>query len=124
MAIPALITVNGVAWPEPSEYSSNTATLVDSARNVQGRVVGSVIRSGVSKIEVKWRYLTARQWADVIGPFDRDFYVSVRFFDQTTASYATKEMYVSDRKAGMWRRNPATGEVMGWTDCSLSLVEV
>ena len=124
MAIPALITVNGVAWPEPSEYSANTATLVDSARNVQGRVVGSVIRSGVSKIEVKWRYLTARQWADLIGPFDRNFYVSVRFFDQTTASYVTKEMYVSDRKAGMWRRHHETGEVLGWTDCSLALVEV
>ena len=57
MPIPALITVNGVAWPEPSEYSANTSTLVDSGRNVQGMVVGSVIRSGVSKIEVKWNYL-------------------------------------------------------------------
>ena len=120
----ALITVNGAEWPEPSEYSANTSTLVDSARNVKGYVVGSVIRSGVSKIEVKWRYLTARQWASIIGPFDANFYCSVRFFDQTTASYVTKQMYVSDRKAGMWRRHPTTGEVMGWTDCSLSLVEV
>lgn len=120
----ALITVNNVEWPEPSEYSANTSTLVDSARNVKGYVVGSVIRSGVSKIEVKWRYLTAQQWASVIGPFDANFYCSVRFFDQTSASYVTKQMYVSDRKAGMWRRHPTTGEVMGWTDCSLSLVEV
>jgi len=120
----ALITVNNVEWPEPSDYSANTSTLVDSARNVKGYVVGSVIRSGVSKIEVKWRYLTAKQWASVIGPFDANFYCSVRFFDQTSASYVTKQMYVSDRKAGMWRRHPTTGEVMGWTDCSLSLVEV
>ena len=120
----ALITVNNVEWPEPSDYSANTSTLVDSARNVKGYVVGSVIRSGVSKIEVKWRYLTAKQWASIIGPFDANFYCSVRFFDQTTASYVTKQMYVSDRKAGMWRRHPTTGEVMGWTDCSLSLVEV
>lgn len=120
----ALITVNNVEWPEPSDYSANTSTLVDSARNVKGYVVGSVIRSGVSKIEVKWRYLTAQQWASVIGPFDANFYCSVRFFDQTSASYVTKQMYVSDRKAGMWRRHPTTGEVMGWTDCSLSLVEV
>ena len=120
----ALITVNNVEWPEPSEYSANTSTLVDSARNVKGYVVGSVIRSGVSKIEVKWRYLTARQWASIIGPFDANFYCSVRFFDQTSASYVTKQMYVSDRKAGMWRRHPTTGEVMGWTDCSLSLVEI
>jgi hypothetical protein len=33
-------------------------------------------------------------------------------------------MYVSDKTAGMWRRNSETGEVMGWTDCALSLVEV
>jgi hypothetical protein len=120
----ALITVNGAEWPEPSDYSANTSTLVDSARNVKGYVVGSVIRSGVSKIEVKWRYLTARQWASIIGPFDANFYCSVRFFDQTSASYVTKQMYVSDRKAGMWRRHPTTGEVMGWTDCALSLIEV
>lgn len=124
MPIPALITVNGVEWPEPSEYSANTSTIVDSGRNVQGKVVGSVVRSGVSKIEVKWRYLTARQWADVIGPFDTRFYVNVRFFDQSSAGYVTKQMYVSDRKAGLWRRHPETGEVMGFTECSLSLVEV
>ena len=124
MPFQALITVDGVAWPEPSEYNANTSTIVDSGRNVQGVVVGSVIRHGVSKIEVKWKYLTARQWADVIGSFDTDFYVSVRFFDQTSAGYVTKQMYVSDRKAGMWRRHPETGEIMGWVGCSLSLVEV
>lgn len=124
MSIPALVTVNGVEWPEPSEYSANTSTLVDSGRNVQGVVVGSVIRPSVSKIEVKWRYLTTKQWASIIGPFDSQFYVSVRFYDQSSAGYVTKQMYVSDRKAGMWRRHPDSGEVMGWTDCSLSLVEV
>ena len=124
MPIPALITVDGVAWPEPSEYSANTSTIVDSGRNVQGMVVGAIVRSGVSKIEVKWRYLTAQQWASVIGPFDTNFYVSVRFYDQSSAGYVTKQMYVSDRKAGMWRRHPETGEIMGWTGCSLSLVEV
>ena len=124
MAIPALVTVNGVPLPEPSEYKASTSTLVDSARNVQGYVVGAVIRSGVSKVELSWRYLTAAQWAAAIGPFDENFYSEVKFFDQTTASYVTKEMYVSDRKAGMWRRHPETGEVMGWTECSLSLVEV
>lgn len=124
MPIPALITVDGVAWPEPSEYSANTSTIVDSGRNVQGVVVGSVIRHGVSKIEVKWRYLTAQQWASVIGPFDTNFYVSVRFFDQSSAGYVTKRMYVSDRKSSMWRRHPETGEIMGWIGCALSLVEV
>ena len=124
MPIPALITVNGVEWPEPSSYNANTATLVDSARNVEGRVVGSVVRNGVSKIEVGWKYLTAKQWSNIIRPFDTNFYSTVRFFDQTTADYVTKEMYVSDRTAGMFRRDPRTGEVLGWVEPKLSLIEV
>lgn len=120
----ALVTVAGVELPEPSEYSASTSTLVDSARNVSGYVIGSVIRSDVAKVELKWRYLTARQWANVLSLFNRSFYNSVEFFDQTTADYTTRQMYVGDRSAGMWRRHPETGEVMGFVECSLSLVEV
>ncbi len=120
----ALVSVAGTDLPEPSEYSANTATLVDSARNVEGKVVGSVIRSDVAKVELSWRYLTAAQWAEILSLFNESFYNQVTFFNQATAAYETREMYVSDRKAGLWRRDPATGEVMGWIDCALSLVEV
>lgn len=119
-----LVTVAGHPLPEPSEYSAITATIVDSARNVEGKVVGSVVRNDVAKVELKWRYLTAEQWAAILGYFTNEFYNDVTFFNQATASYVTRQMYVSDRKGGMWRRDPATGEIMGWTDCSLSLVEV
>ena len=124
MASTALVTIDGVACPEPSKYSASTSTLVDSGRNVQGRVIGSVVRHDVAKIEMSWRYLTAEQWASIIGPFTTKFYVNVTFFNQATADYTTRQMYISDRRAGMWRRDPRTGEVMGWTECSLSLVEV
>lgn len=120
----ALVTVAGVALPEPSEYSASTSTLVDSARNVSGYVIGSVIRSDVAKVELKWRYLTAQQWASVLSLFTNNFYNDVTFFNQATAGYTTRQMYVGDRKAGMWRRHPETGAVLGFTDCSLSLVEV
>lgn len=120
----ALVTVAGYELPEPSEYSANTSTLVDSARNVSGYVIGAVVRSDVAKVELKWRYLTAVQWANILSKFTNNFYNSVTFYNQSTASYTTRQMYVSDRTAGMWRRHPSTGEVMGWTDCTLSLVEV
>lgn len=120
----ALVSVNGVDLPEPSSYSATTSTIVDSGRNVQGKVVGSVVRHDVAKVALKWNYLTAKQWAATIGPFTKNFYCTVRFYNQATASYSTRQMYVSDRTAGMWRRCPSNGNVMGWTDCSLSLVEV
>lgn len=120
----ALVTVDGRELPEPSTYSATTSTIVDSGRNVAGEVIGSVIRSDVAKIELSWRYLTAQQWADVIGPFTTNFKCSVKFFNQATASYTTRTMYVSDRNSSLWRRNPTTGEIMGFTNCSLSLVEI
>lgn len=120
----ALVTIAGYEVPEPSSYSATTATLVDSARNVQGVVIGAVIRNDVAKVELSWRYLTAQQWANILSLFSRNFYNDVTFFNQATADYETRQMYVGDRSAGMWRRHPVTGEVMGWTDCKLSLVEV
>lgn len=124
MAIEALVTVGGYAFPEPSTYNATTSTLVDSARNLQGVMVGSVVRSNVAKIELTWRYLTVDQWAAIIGPFNQNFMADVRFFDQTTGKYDVRTMYCSDRTAGMWRRDPETGAVMGWTDSRISLVEV
>lgn len=119
-----LVTVAGIPLPEPSEYSANTSTIVDSGRNVQGYVIGAVVRHDVAKVELRWRYLTAQQWANVLSLFTNNFYNDVRFFNQATARYETRQMYVGDRSAGMWRRHPASGEVMGFTDCKLSLVEV
>lgn len=128
MAFRALVKIGDYELPEPSTYSANTADLVDSARNVEGKMVGSVIRSDVSKVELSWSYLTAEQWSKILkcfrGSSGGKFINLVTFYDQSVAGWVTKEMYVSDRKSGMWRRDPKTGNVMGWTACSLSLVEV
>lgn len=127
MAFRALVSVGGYDFPEPSKYSGNTSTLVDSARNTQGVMIGSVIRDDVAKIEISWRYLTTKQWADIQKCFRQSsggkFINLVTFFDQTVGGWVTKEMYVSDRQAGMWRRDPNTGDILGWMDCSLNLIE-
>ena len=120
----ALVSIGGYNFPEPSTYSATTSTIVDSARNVAGYVVGSVIRHDVAKVEISWRYLTAEQWARILSLFTTSFYNDVRFLNQATNNYDVRKMYVSDRNASMWRRNPETGAVMGYTGCSLSLVEV
>ena len=119
----ALVSVGGYEFPEPSTYSATTSTIVDSARNVSGYVVGSVVRHDVAKVELTWRYLTADQWARILSLFTYSFYNDVRFYNQATAGYDVRTMYISDRTAGMWRRHPETGAIMGWTNCSLSLVE-
>ena len=128
MAIKALVTVGDFDFPEPSSYKGNTSTLVDSARNAQGVVVGAVIRDDVGKVEMSWKYLTVEQWANILKCFSikrgGSFYNNVTFFCQDTGDWTTRQMYVSDRSADMFRRDPKTGDVLGYTDCSLSLVEV
>lgn len=120
----ALVMIGGYGLPEPSKYNAITSTIVDSARNVSGYVVGGVIRNDVAKVEMSWKYLTVEQWANILSLFTSSFYNDVTFFNQATGDYTTRQMYVSDRRADAWRRDPNTGEVLGWTGCSLSLVEV
>lgn len=127
MASVALVSVGDFDFPEPSSYSGNTSTLVNAGRNAQGSMIGAVIRTSVAKVEISWKYLTVEQWANIQKCFDENrggnFVNLVRFFDQSTGGWTVTEMYVSDRKAGMWRRDPETGNVLGWTNCSLSLIE-
>lgn len=128
MAVRALVTIGEYELPEPSTYSGNTSILVDSARNAFGVMIGSVIRDDVAKVELTWRYLTVEQWARIQKCFRQSaggkFINRVTFFDQSLGDWVEREMYVSDRKAGLWRRHPETGEILGWTDCSLNLIEV
>ena len=126
MAFRALVKVGDYDFPEPSTYSATTSTLVDASRNVNGEMVGSVIRDDIAKIEISWRYLTVEQWARIqkcFKGFDK-FINNVEFFSQSDGGWIERKMYVNDRKAGVWRRHPDTGEILGWTDCSLSLIQV
>lgn len=124
MTIEALVTVGGYDFPEPSAYSAVTSTIVDSGRNVEGKVVGSVVRSDVAKIELSWKFLTVEQWATILSIFNSSFFNEVKFFNQATGNYDVRTMYVSDRDASVFRRDPNSGTVIGWVNPKLSLVEV
>lgn len=109
--------------PEPSSYSGSTSTLVDSATSVSGHLLGSVIRNDVAKISLTWNYLSVEDWAKINQRFKENYINTVNFFDQTKGDWDERQMYISDRDAGMWRRD-SDGTVCGWTDCTLVLTEV
>lgn len=132
-----LVSVGGVALPTPSTYVGNTATIVDSARNVEGYVIGTVIRNNVAKISMTWNFISAQDWSNMLKLFEPAyggaFYNSVTFFNQTSATLETRTMYVSDRtSSGSFllynERNAPNanwiGLPRGYQGASLSLVEV
>ena len=120
----ALVSIGGFDFPEPSTYNATTSTIVDSARNVNGEMVGNIVRQEIAKIDLSWKYLTAEQWATILTLFTKSFINKVTFLNQATNKYDDRDMYVSDRNAGIFRRDPQTGDVLGYVGCTLSLVEV
>lgn len=122
-----LVMIGDYVVPEPSEYVGTTATVVDSARNAEGYMIGAVIRDDIGKAQCKWRYITAEDWATLLSKFSSakggNFTNMVTFYCQDSNSWETREMYVGDRSAKIFKRNK-DGSIAGWLDASISFIEV
>jgi len=92
--------------------------MVDSGTSVSGHLLGSLVRDDVAQISLSWNYLSVEDWARINQIFKEQFINNVRFFDQTAGDWVERDMHISDRSAGMWRRG-SDGGVLGWTGCSL-----
>ena len=124
----ALVSIGAYDLPAPSTYSGTTATLVDSARNAEGKVIGAVIREDVAKIEMTWNFITPEQWAEMLQKFSSkyggNFYNQVTFFCDISNTWETRTMYVSDRtNNGVFLRNE-DGSIRGYKGSRLALIEV
>lgn len=148
MAIRALVAIyktNTSSWfelPCPSDYSGISTTIVDSARNAKGEVIGQPVKSDIAKVELKWNFLTVAQYASLAQLFEEkyngNFFVPVSFFDIikgdfdgdiTTAPNTTTNkirlFYCGDRKVQFAhiKLDPDTGAPIGYTGVSLNLID-
>ena len=97
----ALITIGSTPLPDPVEYSV-TLQDIDSEntrRTESGILTRDRVRAGVYKIQVAWKVNKAdlKKITDAVAPAK----FSVTFFDPTTSSNPTKDMYVGDRTANL-----------------------
>ena len=126
-ALRALVSKGTYDFPAPSKYESTTATIVDSARNVKGYVIGSVIRENVAKVSMQWSFISAADWAALTAQFDStrggSFISDITFFNSDTNDWETRSMYVSDRTNSMYLRKKS-GAVIGYEGAKLSLIDV
>lgn len=122
-----MVSIGSFDFPEPSTYSATTSTIVDSGRNVEGYVIGAVIRDDVAKISMTWNYISAQDWANILAQFSParggSFYNNVTFYLQDTNSWVTRQMYVNDRQADVFLRDKA-GNIRGYTGATLALIQV
>ena len=118
--------------PAPSSYKMTSTTVVDSSRDTKGYVTATVIRSGIRKVEITWKFLTQAQFTTIASLFEGDnkFINSVMYFDTITGQMETKNMYVGDRvsdTAELVANFDGNGQITsfnGYANVKLSLIEV
>ncbi len=123
----AMVSIGDYNFPAPSEYQANTGTVVNEARNLDAVFIGSVVRDDVAKASLKWNFISASDWAELLSKFSikrgGHFVNTVTLFLQDINDWDEREMYVSDRTASVFLRNP-DGSIRGYTGATLSLTEV
>ena len=119
------IKVNREAFPMPGRHPTlMVATLVDSARNTAGTVVGQKIGRDQYKIDsLFWPHLKADQWARILQAFS-NFYVDVQFPDMVHNDWIKLRMYPGDRTAEPWLIDEQTGLPSDYINCKVNLIDV
>ena len=131
-SVEALVTVGcdqygegGVGLKEPSSYEGLTADVVDTSTNANGQILASMVCEDVGKVSMTWAFLPASEWAAILQLFNSNyggaFAQYVKFYDQTSNGWVVREMYPSDRKSGMFKRDG--NNIAGWKNCSLNLID-
>ncbi|MCM3763441.1 DUF6711 family protein [Neobacillus niacini] len=114
----ALISVNGVDLPTPSDYDVGIMDLSKAERNVRGEMIIERIATK-RKIELGWSYLTGAQYSQVLNAVDPVFF-SVTYFDPKINGMKTGTFYSGDRQAPMMRFDNG---VASWKDIKFNLIE-
>lgn len=113
-------------------YKTTSTTLVNEGRNTAGTVISSVIRSGIRKIELSWKVISASEYQVLATFFNTNFMFYAYYFDTDTGTWLTKHFYVGDRSVSAVRNkqiNTATGTGGGlgvdyYENFKISLIEV
>lgn len=117
----ALIKIGTTDLPSPVEYSV-TLQDIDSEntkRTETGLLQRDRVRAGVYKIQAKW--IVTKAQLKVITDAIASAKFSVTFFDPTTSTNPTKQMYCGDRTANLILNKSNPNESM-W-EFSTSLIE-
>lgn len=138
--------VSSTDIPTPSSYNGLSSTYVNSGRNADGKVIGDVILSDVSKIEITWNFLTVAQFSKLAklfeAKYDGSFFVACCFFDVVKGGWdgdnskapsltaganynPCRVFYPNDRQVSFAKikLDTATGAPIGYQNVSLSLID-
>ena len=123
MAAETLVTINGIALPNPTKYNTPMVDMdsPDSSRNTKGVMIRNRVRQGAIKIELDWTELSTEAMTLINSIEDEE--LTVRYLDVRTGSFQTRIMMVSDRSVSMKRYTGVESLSQILWDINFSLVE-
>lgn len=95
----ALIKINGVDIPTPSDYKIGINDINKVERNANGDMLGERITTK-RKIELAWKSLSPSQLSQVFNAVSSLFFI-VDYFDVQDNAARTGTFYAGDRNCGM-----------------------
>lgn len=120
----AYLAINGYELP-PCKRGVNVivTTVVDSARNSNGVVVGQRIGRDQYKVnDLEWSWLTAAQWQRILN-LTSNFFFNVTFNDPVSGKLKTLRMYCGDRSAEPYWVDK-NGKPTHYRNCKVNLIDV
>ena len=98
-------------------------TAVDSARNANNKVVGQKIGRDNYKVDnLEWPYLDAATWSAMLKEFDKNFFVTVQFWDMVNNNWRTLTMYPGDRTADVFKID-SQGRPTHYLNCKVNIID-
>ena len=118
------IRVNGKPFPAPKRYPNMVVTTaVDSARNANNKVVGQKIGRDNYKVDnLEWPYLDAATWSAMLKEFDKNFFVTVQFWDMVNNNWRTLTMYPGNRTADVFKID-SQGRPTHYLNCKVNIID-
>lgn len=121
----AVLKVNSTDLPEPSEITVSLQDVdYESGRDQSGYMFRDRRRGGnnaVRKIECKWNILNSTDCKTLLMAV-KDASMSLTFPDPYEGNNRTSTVYVGDRKAPIYWKDPATNKWV-WKDVAFNFIE-
>lgn len=114
----ALISINGVDIPTPSDLQVGIMDLSKAERNANGTMIIERIATK-RKLEISYSYLSSTDLSSVLNAIDPVFF-NVTYMDPQTDSMRTGSFYSGDRNCGMLS---FTNGVPRYKDVKFNLIE-
>ena len=95
----ALITINGVALPTPTELQVGIMDISKAERNAQGRMIIERVTTK-RKLFITYSYITESDASAILKAVSPTYY-NVTYFDPQEKTMKTGSFYCGDRQLGL-----------------------